>query len=112
MLFIIPYSRPKEKTLAQSFCTFFRENSAARKTQAAGGAQSPARRSENYFLTPEEEYEERGFVPNVVFPCAALSDAKTGRIAIYYGAADSYVALAFTDVDRIVEYIIQHNRLR
>ena len=69
-------------------------------------------RSENYFLTPEEEYEERGFVPNVVFPCAALSDAKTGRIAIYYGAADSYVALAFTDVDRIVEYIMQHNRLR
>ena len=45
VLFIIPYSRPKEKTLAQNFCTFFRENGAARKTQAAGGALRPARRS-------------------------------------------------------------------
>jgi len=50
-------------------------------------------------------YEETGFVPNVVFPCAALADPETGRIAIYYGAADSYVALAFTTVDLVVDYI-------
>lgn len=62
-------------------------------------------RSGHFILTPEEWYEERGFVPNVVFPCAALSDAETGRIAIYYGAADSYVALAFTTVDEIVDFI-------
>src|SRR5690606_31854234 len=53
-------------------------------------------RSGNFMLTPEKWYEERGFVPNVIFPCAALCDADTGRIAIYYGAADSYVALAYT----------------
>lgn len=41
---------------------------------------------------------------NVIFPCATLSDTDTGRIAIYYGA-DSYVGLAFTDVDRVVSYI-------
>jgi len=62
-------------------------------------------RSGSYILTPEEWYEERGFVPNVVFPCAALCDADTGRIAIYYGAADSYVALAFTTVDEIIDFI-------
>ena len=62
-------------------------------------------RSENFVLTPETWYEERGFVANVVFPCAALTDAATGRIAIYYGAADSYVGLAFTTVDEIVEYV-------
>jgi beta-1,4-mannooligosaccharide/beta-1,4-mannosyl-N-acetylglucosamine phosphorylase len=62
-------------------------------------------RSENFILTPEEWYEERGFVGNVVFPCAALSDSETGKIAIYYGAADTYVGLAFTTVDEIVEYI-------
>lgn len=62
-------------------------------------------RSENFILTPEMWYEERGFVGNVVFPCAALTDAATGRIAIYYGAADSYVGLAFTTVDEIVKYI-------
>lgn len=62
-------------------------------------------RCKNFILTPEEWYEERGFVPNVVFPCAALTDAGTGRIAIYYGAADSYVGLAFTTADEIVDYI-------
>ncbi len=62
-------------------------------------------RSENFILTPEEWYEERGFVANVVFPCATLHDADTGRIAIYYGAADSYVGLAFTTVEEIVTYV-------
>ncbi len=68
-------------------------------------------RCTNFLLTPEEDYEERGFVPNVVFPCATLQDADTGRIAIYYGAADSYVGLAFTQVDQVVDYIKQHSVL-
>ncbi|MGM9593016.1 MAG: glycosylase [Candidatus Onthomonas sp.] len=63
----------------------------------------------NFLLTPEEWYEERGFVPNVCFPCATLQDAETGRIAIYYGAADTYVGLAFTDVDTLVSYIKEHD---
>jgi beta-1,4-mannooligosaccharide/beta-1,4-mannosyl-N-acetylglucosamine phosphorylase len=62
-------------------------------------------RCKNYLLTPEMPYEETGFVPNVIFPCATLHDSATGRIAIYYGAADSYVALAFTTVDEVVAYI-------
>jgi beta-1,4-mannooligosaccharide/beta-1,4-mannosyl-N-acetylglucosamine phosphorylase len=62
-------------------------------------------RCKNYLLTPEMPYEETGFVPNVVFPCATLHDSLTGRIAIYYGAADSYVALAFTTVNDVVDYI-------
>ena len=62
-------------------------------------------RSQNYLLTPETSYEEQGFVPNVVFPCAALCDSRTGRIAIYYGSADTCIALAFTTADSIVEYI-------
>lgn len=66
-------------------------------------------RCKNYILTPEMPYEETGFVPNVVFPCATLHDPKTGRIAIYYGAADSYVALAFTTVDILVDYIIENH---
>jgi len=66
-------------------------------------------RCENFLLTPEMWYEERGFVPNVCFPCATLQDGDTGRIALYYGAADSYVALAFTDVDTLVTYIKEHD---
>jgi beta-1,4-mannooligosaccharide/beta-1,4-mannosyl-N-acetylglucosamine phosphorylase len=68
-------------------------------------------RCRNFLLTPEEPYEERGFVPNVVFPCATLQDADTGRIAIYYGAADTYVGLAFTYVDEVVAYIKEHSVL-
>lgn len=66
-------------------------------------------RCADYLLTPETEYEERGFTPNVCFPCASLQDAATGRIAIYYGCADSYVGLAFTTVDEVVDYIKAHD---
>ncbi len=68
-------------------------------------------RCENYLLTPEVDFEERGFVPNVCFPCATLQDAETGRIAIYYGAADSYVGLAFTELNLVVDYIKEHSVL-
>ncbi len=45
----------------------------------------------------------------MVFPCATLTDSDTGRIAIYYGAADSYVGLAFTTVDEVISYIMKHS---
>ncbi len=62
-------------------------------------------RTRDYLLTPEKNYETSGFVPNVVFPCANLYDADTGRIAIYYGAADTYTAIAFTQIEELVNYI-------
>ncbi len=67
-------------------------------------------RCNNYLLTPEEWFEERGFVPNVTFPCATLHDPETGRIAIYYGAADSYVGLAFGYLDEIIDYIKDNSK--
>ena len=63
---------------------------------------------ENYLLTPEAPYEVTGFVPNVTFPCATLQDANTGRIAIFYGAADTYSALAFAQVEELIDYIKTH----
>ncbi len=68
-------------------------------------------RCRRFLLTPEEDFEERGFVPNVVFPCATIHDAATGRIAVYYGAADSYVGLAFTTLDEVVSFIKEHSSL-
>ena len=68
-------------------------------------------RCDSWLLTPEKWYEERGFVANVCFPCATIHDPATGRIAIYYGAADSYVGLAFGYADEIIDYIKEHNRL-
>lgn len=68
-------------------------------------------RTRDYLLTPEKDYETRGFVPNVAFPCATLHDAATGRIVIYYGSADTYVAAAFAQVEELVEYIKDNSEL-
>lgn len=62
-------------------------------------------RAQPYILNPRALYECVGDVPNVVFPCAALCDGATGRLAIYYGAADTVVALAFTYVDELIDLI-------
>lgn len=62
-------------------------------------------RTRDYLLTPEVSYETTGFVPNVAFPCANLYDAESGRIAIYYGAADTYTAIAFCQVDELLAYM-------
>lgn len=65
-------------------------------------------RSKDYILAPMELYECVGDVPNVVFPCATLHDADTGRIAIYYGCADTVTGLAFTTVDELICYTKAH----
>lgn len=62
-------------------------------------------RTEPYILSPQEYYECIGDVPNVVFPCASLADAETGRIAIYYGGADTVTCLAFSYIDDLIDYI-------
>ena len=63
------------------------------------------RRTDPYILSPQMLYECVGDVPNVVFPVAALCDAPTGRIAIYYGAADTVVCLAFAQVDELIDFV-------
>jgi beta-1,4-mannooligosaccharide/beta-1,4-mannosyl-N-acetylglucosamine phosphorylase len=59
-------------------------------------------RSRDYLLSPQAQYEQVGDVPNVVFPCAALVDAATDRITIYYGAADTVTCLAHGYLSEIV----------
>lgn len=62
-------------------------------------------RTKDYIMAPWELYECVGDVPNVVFPCATLTDAATGRIAIYYGCADTVTGIAFTTVDELMSYM-------
>jgi beta-1,4-mannooligosaccharide/beta-1,4-mannosyl-N-acetylglucosamine phosphorylase len=61
-------------------------------------------RTRPYLLNPREQYECVGDVPNVTFPCAALCDPPTGRIAIYYGGADTVTCLAFARVDELLQF--------
>jgi len=62
-------------------------------------------RTRDYLMTPEKLYETSGFVPNVLYPCATLYDAESGSIAIYYGADDTYTAVAFCQDDELLAYI-------
>jgi Predicted glycosylase len=68
-------------------------------------------RTRDYLLTPEKDYETRGFVPNVTFPCATLQDAPTGRITVYYGSADTYVAVAYTQISDLLEELTRNSAL-
>jgi beta-1,4-mannooligosaccharide/beta-1,4-mannosyl-N-acetylglucosamine phosphorylase len=58
-----------------------------------------------YLLSPQTYYECVGDVPNVAFPCATLYDQPTGRIAIYYGGADTITALAFAKLDEVLDFV-------
>ena len=68
-------------------------------------------RSGQYLISPREIYELTGDVPNVTFPCAALHDPATGRIAVYYGCADSVTGLAFGYIPEIVNFTKMTNIL-
>ena len=62
-------------------------------------------RGEPYLLAPKTLYENVGDVPNVAFPCAALYDEPSGRLAIYYGGADTVTALAFCQLDEVLDWL-------
>jgi beta-1,4-mannooligosaccharide/beta-1,4-mannosyl-N-acetylglucosamine phosphorylase len=62
-------------------------------------------RTAPYILAPVEPYECIGDTPNVVFPCSLLIDEPTGRIAIYYGAADTVICLAYTQLDMLIDFV-------
>jgi beta-1,4-mannooligosaccharide/beta-1,4-mannosyl-N-acetylglucosamine phosphorylase len=62
-------------------------------------------RGRPYLINPRELYECVGDVPNVTFPCTALVDGDTGRLAIYYGCADTVTGLVFGTVDEVVDFV-------
>lgn len=64
-----------------------------------------------YLLSPQTQYECVGDVPNVAFPCAALVDGATGRLAIYYGCADTVTGLAFGRVNEVVDWLKANSEL-
>ena len=53
---------------------------------------------------PEELWELRGDVPNVVFSCA--NPVVDGRVYVYYGAADHVIGLATANVDELLNYAL------
>ena len=66
------------------------------------------KRGDEWVFGPEERYEQRGDVGNVVFPCGYTLASDGDSLYLYYGAADSSIALATGSVRAILEWLQQH----
>jgi predicted GH43/DUF377 family glycosyl hydrolase len=45
-------------------------------------------------------------VPGVVFPCGWLHDPATDALRLYYGAADSTIAMAESSLSEVMHYLM------
>jgi predicted GH43/DUF377 family glycosyl hydrolase len=62
-------------------------------------------RTDEWMFGPSESYEQTGDVGGVVFPCGWIHDPTTDELRIYYGAADSAIALATATLSDLVAYV-------
>ncbi len=60
-------------------------------------------RSSEWVFAAEADYELRGLVPNVVYTCGAL--LRGDEVWMYYGAADTVVALATATVPDLLAFV-------
>lgn len=56
-------------------------------------------------FAPEADYERLGDVQDVVFPCGYTIDADGDTINLYYGAADSSIALARSSIRCLLAWL-------
>jgi len=64
------------------------------------------RRSDEWVLGPREPYERIGDVSDVVFPTGAVVHKETDQLHLYYGAADTTVAVATASLSDCIDYIM------
>jgi len=62
-------------------------------------------RGDSWMFAPEAEYERRGDVQDVVFPCGYTIAADGDTINLYYGAADSSIALAHGSIRSLLTWL-------
>ncbi len=66
------------------------------------------RRGDSWIFGPETSYEREGDVGNVTFPCGYTLGADGDTIYLYYGAADTSVALARGSVRELLNWLDEH----
>ncbi len=59
-----------------------------------------------WVMGPSAPYELQGDVPGVVFPCGWVHDSATDRVRLYYGAADSTVAMAEANLAELLSAVL------
>lgn len=72
--------------------------------------QAPERclkRGDEWIFGPQESYEQRGDVDNVVFPCGYTFAADGDTIQLYYGAADTSIGLATGSLRALLNWLDQ-----
>ena len=68
-------------------------------------------RSDEWVFGPYEDYEMVGDVGGVVFPCGWILDEQSGELRLYYGAADSCIAMAYAPIEEVLK-LLRANPLR
>jgi predicted GH43/DUF377 family glycosyl hydrolase len=66
-------------------------------------------RGDEWIFGPQEHYERVGDVGDVVFPCGAIYDKPKDELRIYYGAADTSIALATAKMSDLLYWLNRHN---
>jgi predicted GH43/DUF377 family glycosyl hydrolase len=67
------------------------------------------KRSNQWIFAPEEIYEQKGDVGNVVFPCGYTIGKDGDSLKIYYGAADTCMALATASIKELLKWLDEHS---
>ena len=67
------------------------------------------RRGDSWIFGPEASYECTGDVPNVAFPCGYTLGADGDAINLYYGAADTCIAMATGSIAGLLSWLDEHD---
>lgn len=63
------------------------------------------KRGDEWVFSPQEPYEQRGDVDNVVFSCGYTLGADGDTLNLYYGAADTSIAMAIGSVHAMLRWL-------
>ena len=64
---------------------------------------------DHWILEPEDPWERVGYVPNVVFSCAAVPE-EDGTLKIYWGSADTVMCVGTANIHELVEHCLKESR--
>jgi predicted GH43/DUF377 family glycosyl hydrolase len=65
-------------------------------------------RGTQWIFGPETAYEREGDVGYVTFPCGATVADDGDTINLYYGAADTCIAMAAGSITQLLDWLDQH----
>lgn len=68
------------------------------------------RRGDSWIFSPEAPYERYGDVDNVVFPCGYTIAPDGDTLNLYYGGADSCIALATGSVRALLDWLARDGK--